>query len=206
MRGIIKTLIAGALLIVAVMVSVSSATAQFAESAKPQQANGQYQPAMPVPGVSAVGLPTYVQVQKSAGFITIGRAFGDFLEPYIDAAVQALIAALISWLCWELKKRTGIEIDKGHRDAIAKALSNQASSLVADGMVKVEGTKIDVHSDALAKAAQEVMAVVPDAAKHFGITPEYVQARIIDTIPQIAAGAQMIAKQVETQKTGGTLP
>lgn len=191
-----------ALAFIFMIACAAPAASQFAESQTPCHGCTQDEAARlaKIRGVLAsqaiggpVGVPTIVMPPaKSAGFIQIGQAFGDFLQPYIDAAIQAIIAALVGWLAWKLKQSTGIDIDAGHRDAITKALTNQASSLVADGMVKIEDGKVDVHSAALAAAAKEVMAVVPDAAKHFGVTPEFVAARIVDTIPQIAAGAQLI--------------
>ena len=46
---------------------------------------------------------------------------------------------------------------------------------------------------ALAESANEIMAVIPDAAARLGFTPDYLAKRIIDVIPQTAAGAAMIA-------------
>lgn len=189
---------------------VAPVAAQFAESLTPchgctpeeKSRLEQIRAQQPQAVGGALGSQTFVinpPKSNSGGFIQIGAAFGDFLQPYIDAAVQALIAALVGWLCLVLKQRTGIEIDEKHRTALTQALSNQAGSLIADGMVKIEGEKISVPSEALAAAAKEAMAKIPQAAKHFGITPDFVAARIIDTIPQIAAGAQLIAKKAESK-------
>lgn len=188
------------------------AAAQWGESQAPchgctkeeATARQKVRDAVPVPVPQAIGgpigSPTFVVPQQhSGGFIQIGQAFGDFLQPYIDATVYTILSSLIGWLCIQLQRRTGIEIDQKHRDALTRALTNQAGSLIADGMVKVEDQKIAVPSEALAKAAAEVMAVIPDAAKHFGITPDYVAARIIDTVPQIAAGAQLLAQKAESR-------
>lgn len=173
---------------------------------KQEMAARNTQPALQAIG-GPVGPPTIVvPPAKGSGFISIGRPFGDFLEPYIDAAVQALIAALISWVCWKIKEKTGVEIDQKHQEILTKALSNQAGSLIADGLVKVEGEKISVPNEHLAAAADEVMKVVPDVAKHFGLTPDYVAARIVDTIPQIAAGAQLVAAHATAKLKNGSLP
>lgn len=129
---------------------------------------------------------------QNPGIINIGQAFSAAAAPYINAVVNALIAAVIGLIAWKVKQRTGIEIDQGHRDAVIRALQNQAGSLIADGMVKLENKTITVNSPALAKAANDVLASVPDAAKHFGLTPSYVADRIIDMIPQITAGAQLV--------------
>lgn len=170
-----------------------------------------YQQAPAAPGVSAIGSPTFVQIHKGGGggVIEIGQAFGDFLQPYVDAVVNALIVALIGWAFAWFRKKTGIEVDKQQRDALTTFLQNQASSLIADGMVKMEGKKVTVDSAALAKAANEIFTRVPDAAKHFGLTPanvgQAVADRIVDAVPQIAAGAHMIA-QSTLQNGNGKLP
>jgi hypothetical protein len=129
----------------------------------------------------------------NTGFIDIGQAFGQAAAPYVDAIAQALIAALVSWVLLYIKNTTGIAIDAGHRDALTTALQNQAGSLIADGLVKLENGKVTVPPNALTNSAAEILKVIPDAAKHLGLTPDYVAKRIIDTIPQISAGAAMIA-------------
>jgi H+/gluconate symporter-like permease len=160
------------------------AVAQFAESQPPHtQAS-----AAAIGG--AVGSPTFVVPPPKGS--SIGNVFGDFLQPYVDASVTAVITALVGWLAYTLKQKTGIDIDAGHRAAIEHALTKQANSLIADGAVKFAGA-IDIHPESLKAASEEVMKFVPGAAKHFGITPEYVAARIVDTIPQVPAGAQIIA-------------
>lgn len=170
--------------------SIFSAPAQFASSCPPGGA--------PCPQVigAPVGSPTYV-TPPSGGIIDIGQAFGGVIGEDINAAINALIlagaTAFVGWLAAELKKRFGVTLDQGHRDALVRALQNQAGSLIADGMVKMEGTTVTVDNKALADSANEVLAVIPDAAKHLGLTPDYVSARIKDFIPQTAAGAAMIA-------------
>lgn len=145
--------------------------------------------------LAAVAFLAVPAAAHAGGAINIGQAFGDAVQPYVDAIVQALIAALVSWVLFKIKQRTGVEIDQGHRDALVTALQNQAGSLIADGFVKIESGKITIPSGTLADAATEVLQTLPDAAKHFGLTPDYVAKRIVDAIPQIAAGAQLVAQQ-----------
>lgn len=149
----------------------------------------------PAVGAGQVGAPTYVvpPAPEQGGVINVGQAFSAALEPYINAAVNALIVAFVGWLGMILKNKFNVSIDEGHRDALVTALQNQAGSLIADGAVKMEGAKITVPDKALAQSANEIMAVIPDAAKRLGFTPEYLQKRILDMIPQTAAGAAMVA-------------
>lgn len=150
----------------------------------------------PAPVIGApIGSPAYViQAPKRDGqLIDIGQAFGEALAPYVNAAVQALILALVSWVLMCIQKRTGVAIDAGHRDALVRALQNQAGSLIADGLVKVASGKVEVAQGPLSEAAAEALKSIPDAADHLGLTPDYVAKRIVDMIPQTAAGAQLVA-------------
>lgn len=145
-------------------------------------------------GDHAVGQPVYVHVEKrGGGVINIGQAFGDAVAPYVDAAANALILALVGLALAWFKQKTGLDVDQAHRDALVRALQNQAGSLIADGKVALQGKAIAVDNAALAKAANEALRSIPDAAKHFGLTPEYVAKRIVDAIPQTEAGAQVVA-------------
>lgn len=148
-----------------------------------------------------VGSPTYVLPATPApkgGFINIGQAFSPIIEPYINALVNALIVAVIGWIGVLYTKVTGKQVEQHDRDAVARALQNEAGSLLADGKVQllktVDGIKIHVDSDALANTANHGLSKIPDAVKNFGITPEAFAKRIIDTIPQVAAGATLLAQ------------
>lgn len=144
---------------------------------------------IPINGPAVMAQPT-----QAGGVINIGQAFGPLVQPYVDAAVQALIAALGAWVVWILKTKLGINIDEQHRDALVSAAQRQASSLVADGFVKIEQNgKVAVDSAALANAANAALLAVPDAAKHFDIeSPAAFAQRIVDALPHVPAiaGAQ----------------
>lgn len=126
---------------------------------------------------------------NAGGIINIGQSLGPAFQPIVDDVVNALIVSFAGWICWLAKNKLNISIDAGHRDALVRALQNQAGSLIADGFVKVQGAKITVPTQQLAEAANEVLAVIPDAAARLGLTQDYVAKRIIDMIPQTPAGA-----------------
>lgn len=159
-------------------VAIISGACLFAGQALAQQA-----------GITPPAAPVAVE---GGGIINIGQAFGSVMQPYVDAAINALILAFVSWLGVVLKQKFDINIDQAHQAAWARAAQNQAGSLIADGFVKMDGLKVNVNNQALATAARDAIASIPDAAAHLGLTPDYVAARITDMIPQIAAGAQMI--------------
>jgi hypothetical protein len=145
--------------------------------------------------VTVTAPPAQVTVtapKPGGGFLDIGQAFNDAAAPYINAAVNVLIMAFIGWLATIAQKLTGKTLDEKDRGALAVGLKNQAGSLIADGVVSFKDGKIAVDSAKLERASGDLLKSLPDAAKRFGITPEFVQQRIIDTIPQIDAGAQIL--------------
>ncbi|MEY9580949.1 hypothetical protein ABIE88_008525 [Bradyrhizobium diazoefficiens] len=139
----------------------------------------------------------------SAATIDIGQAFTGGMVDAINGAVMALITAGVGWLGVVLKSKWNIDIEAKHREALTAFLNRQASSLVAKGAVKVQGLKVEVGSDALAVAANAALHSIPDALKFFGLTPESIQKRILDLLPQqpAVAQAQAVALDVANSAT-----
>jgi hypothetical protein len=137
----------------------------------------------------AGGVAMVPATQSGGGIIQL-KAFG-WLEPYVDTLVQTLIMAAFAWFA---KTKYGQMLDDTSRAALETFLKNRASSLIADGAVRIEGKSIDVHSEALQRAAAEASTAIPDALKRFNLTPDKVAAKIIDAIPQTAAGAAIVAE------------
>lgn len=133
-----------------------------------------------------------------AATIDIGQAFsGGFVEA-INGVIAGLITALVGWVLMTVKSKFNIEIEAKHREALTAFLQRQASGLVARGAVKLQGLKIEVSNDAVAVAANTALHAIPDALKFFGLTPEALQKRIIDLLPQQPAVAQAQAVAIDT--------
>lgn len=144
------------------------------------------------PGSTVVIAPQTTP-SSAGGIINIGQAFAPIVQPYIDAAVNALIVAAVGWLGWFFKAKLGINIDQGHADALARFAQGRANSLIADGMVKMDGLKVNIDSAALANEVNLASTMIPDAVAHFGVTPDQLAAKIKDALPQVPAGAAIIA-------------
>lgn len=149
-----------------------------------------------------------VPVAASADTINIGQAFSTSLQPYVDAIVSGLLALGVGFVLYAAQKYLGIKADEGLRQGLTQFLQRQASSLVADGMVKLSGVKIEVSSPALAAAANTALTAVPDAMNKFGLTPEKVQGMIIDMLPKepSVAAAQAVAIDVANPATPSAAP
>lgn len=150
------------------------------------QVMAQPDPANPAK-VTILQAPT-LPAEQGGGLIQL-KVFG-WLEPYADALAQALIAAGFAWF---MKSKYSTMLDETSRNALETFAKNRASSLIADGFVKMDGKTVDVHSAALGNEAAKAATMIPDALKRFGLTPDVVAAKIVDAIPQVAAGAAMVA-------------
>jgi hypothetical protein len=138
--------------------------------------------------------------QGGGGIIQLS-AFG-WLEPYVDSAVQALLAAGFAWFA---KSKYSSMMDETARNALETFLKNSASSLIADGAVKLENKAVKVDNPTLYQAAREAETRIPGALKWFKLTPEVVAAKIVDAIPQVSAGASIIAAAHAPQPTPQTV-
>ena len=146
-----------------------------------------------------------------AATIDIGHAFdGGSLQEIITDAATAGITVLVGWVALVARKKFNIDIEAQYRAALTAFLQRQASSLIADGAVKLNGVKITVQNDALAAAANTALAAIPGALKCFGLTPDRIQHMIVDMLPKqpSVAQAQAVAIDVANPATpsiaGGT--
>lgn len=150
---------------------------------------GQLQAQADTSGKVAIIQAPAVEAPKSGGVIQLS-AFG-WLQPYVDTLVQMLIAAAFAWLG---KSRYSQWADQSSRDALETFLKNRASSLIADGAVRISGKSVHVDNNLLYRAATEASTAIPGALKRFNLTPDVVAQKIIDAIPQVPAGSAIVAE------------
>jgi hypothetical protein len=131
---------------------------------------------------------------SGGGVIDFGNIASQTLAPYLAAIVNSMIVIGIGWLASWLRAKFKIDIDQKHRDALTAFLQNQAGALIASGAMRLDGIKVNIDSNMLALAANQAISRIPDAAKHFGLTPDVIARKIVEMIPQIPAGAQIIAQ------------
>jgi hypothetical protein len=112
-------------------------------------------------------------------------SFG-WLQPYVTATVQALIA--FCFTLWGKGKYSSM-MDAAGRDALEKFLQGRANSLIADGFVSLSGKTLKVDNAALFREAKLAETLIPKALQRFGLSPEVVAAKIVDAIPQTTVGA-----------------
>jgi len=166
----------------AVALSLGAAHAETFQEATPSTA--QFNAAV-VGG--PVGTPTTVVLPSpsSGALLDVGQAFSASLAPVINATIQALLALGLGWLVWLARTKLNVSITADQQKTLQQWLTNQASSLIADGAVSVAGGKIVVKPDVLAKHAEEAAKQIPDAIAFFNMSPDLIASKIVDKLPQV---------------------
>lgn len=108
------------------------------------------------------------------------------MQPYLVAVVSVLAAAIVGWLAELLRRKFNLDIDAAHRDALQTALTNGAGLLIGKAGGALAGKKLDLKRAVLAEAVNYVLQAVPDAIRHFGITPEAVADKLQAKLPQVS--------------------
>jgi hypothetical protein len=150
------------------------------------------------PAVTAQLPPVAPPATHTTGLLDVGQAFSQSVAPFVNAGLQGLLALGLGWIAWVAKTKWGIDIDKQHQDSIQKWALNQASSLAADGSIKItigpNGLpKVEADPQKLAQHAQQYAQQIPDAAAAFGLNATDLAAKIVDKLPQVPAVASMMA-------------
>lgn len=151
--------------------------------------------------VAIIQAPAVIQPPPPSGGVIQLSAFG-WLAPYLDTLVQSLLALGFAILG---KSKYSQWLDQSGRDALEVFLKNRASSLIADGAVRLQGKAVHVDNNMLFRAATEATTAIPDALKRFNLSPEVIAAKIIDAIPQTTAGAAIVAA-AHTDDANGSAP
>lgn len=92
-----------------------------------------------------------------------------------------IITGLATWAFALFKKKTGLDVEFNHRDALEKFLSNQAGRFLAP-LDSWQGLKIDVGNKVIAQLAQEGVNRIPDAIAFFGLDVMAITQRIVDKV------------------------
>ena len=127
-----------------------------------------------------VSAPAFAQTQ-----VPVESIYG-VLQPYLLAVVSVIATAIVGWLAELLRRKFNLDIDAAHRDALQTALTNGAGLLIGKTGSAIADRKIDLKSAVLAEAVNYVLQAVPDAIRHFGITPEAVAEKLQAKLPQVS--------------------
>lgn len=97
--------------------------------------------------------------------------FGSW-RPYIVEIVGIAIAAALGWIFELIRRRTGLDIEAKHREALQSALTNAAGLVIAKTGDALEGFKPSTGNVRMDEGIVYVLKSVPDAIAYFGLTPD----------------------------------
>jgi hypothetical protein len=140
------------------------------------------------------------------------------LSPLMDAAVtlvSAIIAAAAPVLLLKLSAVLKLNLDQGHRDAIAHAL--QTALGIGLQMAQEKGdaalSNVTIRSAALAAMAGYVKQAVPEAVAHFGLTDDAIAQKVaaqlaarLHVAPGATAAAPVAAALPPQPLASGPIP
>lgn len=96
----------------------------------------------------------------------------DSLAPFIGAAVEGAIAAIIGWVALRIHKWTGVTLEARHREALHSAAVTGANLALSRLGVRASAVTAEVRSAAIAETYSWITRSVPDALVYLGVTPE----------------------------------
>jgi uncharacterized membrane protein len=129
-----------------------------------------------------VSAPAFAQSEIAA------EGIYSIVQPYLIAIVSVVATTIAGWLAELLRRKFHLDIEASHREALQTALTNGAGLLIAKLGGALAGRKLDLKSVVLAEAVNYVLQSVPDAVRHFGVTPEAIAEKVLAKLSQMNAG------------------
>jgi hypothetical protein len=119
-----------------------------------------------------------------------------FLGQVLSYVLPLIVVAILGWLATLYARVTGKELEAKHREALQLALTNGlnwAIQQVLNGKLGKDGTVPPAQKDAVVAKAQEyVTTSVPDAVKHFQITPSTMDKLVTAKLPTSAPAKSLV--------------
>ena len=114
----------------------------------------------------------------------------DLLAPWIPTlfnAFMGLVLALLGWIAYQIKVRTGVAVEASHMQVLQKAIENGAGAALARLTSKAKTITVDVRSEAVRAGVEYVNQSAAQAVAEFGLTPEQLAEKIIAKMSVITA-------------------
>ncbi len=104
------------------------------------------------------------------------------VAPYIVAAASVAVPALVGWGLAELRKLTGIQVEKSAADKLDKLIEDEVGALVAGASDNLATATLRVGSPLVAAVANKVVAGAPEILAKAGVDPADVAGMVAGEI------------------------
>jgi hypothetical protein len=121
-----------------------------------------------------------------------------FAQPYISAAVTALVGAAVTYGAYLFHRLTGYALDASAETAIRKWAASEAGALVAEAVDNLSRRSIPAGSTMVAAAVARLEAVLPDEVKRLGFTPDLLATIVAGEIGKLQAQATAVPSPART--------
>lgn len=129
--------------------------------------------------------PAVALAQAVGTTVEVGSIFGAW-KPYITEILGIVVMFILAWLADLARRKFNLSIEASHREALQQALTNGAGLVLNQIGNSLQGKKIDVKSEAVAKGVDYVLKAAPEALKNFGLGPDELREKIVAKVPQVA--------------------
>lgn len=143
--------------------------------------------------------PSFAQSAASSVF-DFGPLVSETIA-FLAPTVATVLGLVGMWVLQRLARFLGLKIDAGHRATVEQGL-DRAIGYAIDrvGSIPIGGIPIDMKYSAVEHAASYAQRRIPDALKHFGITPtalaEMIESRleglVVDPLQEDVGGLRPV--------------
>ncbi|MDE2106268.1 MAG: hypothetical protein KGL39_54110 [Patescibacteria group bacterium] len=114
------------------------------------------------------------------------------LEPYIVAAIGAIVTALGAFIAFQIQKYTGVVVQQATIEKVDKYIADKAAQAVAAAGDNLAKTQINVGSPMVADITDKVVTALPDQLSALGLTPEAVAHKITAAFGRLQSGGSSV--------------
>jgi len=111
------------------------------------------------------------------------------LEPYIVAAIGAIVAALGTFIAVQIQRYTGVVVQQATIDKVDKYIADKAAQAVAAAGDNLAKTQINVGSPIVADLTNKVVEALPKELDALGLGEDAVAHKLTSAFGRLQAGA-----------------
>ena len=115
------------------------------------------------------------------------------LEPYIVAAIGAIVAALGTFIAVQIQRYTGVVVQQATIDKVDKYIADKAAQAVAAAGDNLSKTQINVGSPMVADLTNKVVAALPKELDALNLSPDAVAHKMTSAFGRLQAAAPTAA-------------
>lgn len=121
------------------------------------------------------------------------------LQPYVVAAIGTIIAALGTFIAFQIQRYTGVVVNQATVDKVDKYIADKAAQAVAAASDNLSKGEINVHSPIVYDLTNKVVDALPKELSALGFGPDEVAHKLASAFGRLQAS--MTAVPIPPEKT-----